>query len=407
MRGVLFELCQRWPVWGLSLALMGCATVNPPSGLVAPAPVCAPPAPLAAPVPRLHLVNWQALPGWHDANDLTATWPAWLLSCHVLERRAVWHEACRAARQIPVDNASIRTYFTRYFQVFQAETTDGANSGLVTGYFEPQLMGSFVRSPRYAVPLYRVPPDLLHVDLATQYSALQSLRLRGRLQGQRVVPYWSREQIDGPDHPLLGNELLWVDDALAAFFLQIQGSGQIVLPDGTTVMVGYADQNGYPYQAIGHVLVAHGWLRADDVNMASILAWARAHPAAVPDVLAQNPSYVFFRLLSGQQPLGAMGVPLTAGYSLAIDPRVLPLGAPVWLDTTEPENGTQALQRLMVAQDTGGAIHGNVRADVFFGLGDRAAAQAGNMQQTGRLWVLLPKTLSNPSFLWPTKPHQP
>ena len=384
---------------GLSLALMGCATVNPPSTPVVPAPACTSPAPPAVLSPHLRHVDWQTLPGWRDAKDLSSAWPAWLLSCHALVHRAAWRDACQAARRIPADDISIRAYFTRYFQVFQTETVDGSDAGLITGYFEPRLNGSFVRSPRYAVPLYRVPPDLLDVDLSAQYPALQPLRLRGRLQGQRVVPYWSRAQIDGVGHPLAGDELLWVDDALAAFFLQIQGSGQIMLPDGKTVMVGYADQNGYPYQAIGRVLVAQGALRASDVSMASILAWARAHPAAVPKVLARNPSYVFFRLLPGGQPLGAMGLPLTAGYSIAIDPRVLPLGAPVWLDTTEPGNGTQALRRLMVAQDTGGAIRGNVRADVFFGLGDSAASQAGNMQQTGRLWVLVPKTVSNPNDL--------
>ncbi len=403
MKTALIYLCQRWRVWGVSLALVGCATVNPPvhqpSGPVVPAPVCAPVAPPAAVVPHLRRVDWQALPGWQGTNDLVSAWPAWLLSCHVLERRAIWHEACRAARQIPVDNASIRTYFTRYFQVFQTETVDGTHSGLITGYFEPQLMGSFVRSQRYHVPLYRVPPDLLDVDLSAQYPALKAWRLRGRLQGRQIVPYWSRAQIEGAEHPLAGNELLWVDDALAAFFLQIQGSGQIVLPDGKTVMVGYADQNGYPYQAIGHVLVAQGALRADSVNMASIVAWARAHPAEVPDILAQNPSYVFFRLLPGGQPLGAMGLPLTAGYSIAIDPRALPLGAPVWLETTEPDSD-RPLQRLMLAQDTGGAIHGNVRADVFWGMGDQAASLAGNMQQSGRLWVLLPQTIADPDSLW-------
>ncbi len=397
--GRLLSRGVSWLGMVLVVGLAGCAAVGPGTGARPPAPSCPPSVPVTPPVPHLQATDWQDLPGWQQAGDLVSAWPAWLVSCRTLERRPAWQAACRAAKTVRPQNADIQAYFMRFFRVFHTTTAEGKDTGLITGYFEPQLAGSFVRSQRYHVPLYRVPPDLLDVDLSAQYPALKAWRLRGRLQGRRIVPYWSRAQIEGAGQPLAGNELLWVDDALAAFFLQIQGSGQIVLPDGETVMVGYADQNGYPYQAIGHVLVAQGALRADSVNMASIMAWARAHPAQVPDVLAQNPSYVFFRLLPGGQPLGAMGLPLTAGYSIAIDPRVLPLGAPVWLETTEP-GSSKPLQRLMLAQDTGGAIHGNVRADVFWGMGDQAASLAGNMQQSGRLWVLLPKTISDPDSLW-------
>ena len=217
--------------------------------------------------------------------------------------------------------------------------------------------------------------------------------MRGRVQGKRVVPYYKRAEIDAGTESLKGRELFWVEDAVELFFLQIQGSGRIELPDGSLVKIGYADQNGFPYVSVGKKLVEMGEIKLEQASMQGIIAWAVRHPDKLDALLQQNPSYVFFRELPDNlsAPLGALGVPLTEEYSLAVDARTIPLGAPVFLSTTQP-NSTLPLNRLMLAQDTGGAIKGAVRADFFWGFGERAAEQAGSMKQQGRMWLLFPAT---------------
>jgi membrane-bound lytic murein transglycosylase A len=237
---------------------------------------------------------------------------------------------------------------------------------------------------------------MLVIDLAAIYPELKSLRLRGRLQGNRVVPYWNRAEIEAGTAPVRGKEVLWVDDPVELFFLQVQGSGRVRLEEGKnggdTVRVGYADQNGHPYRSIGKWLIDKGEITPDKASMQGIKDWGRRNPERLPELLNANPSYVFFRELpsSGRGPLGAMGVPLTNERSIAVDPRGVPLGAPVWLATTRP-NAREALNRLMLAQDTGSAIRGNVRADFFWGYGEEAGKLAGAMKQKGRMWLLLPR----------------
>jgi membrane-bound lytic murein transglycosylase A len=206
------------------------------------------------------------------------------------------------------------------------------------------------------------------------------------------VPYYNRTEISNGKAPLQGRELFWVENAVELFFLQIQGSGRIELPDGTLVKIGYAEQNGHPYISIGKKLVEMGELKIEEASMQGIKSWAEQHPNKLQSLLEQNPSYVFFRELPDglPAPLGALGVPLTEAYSIAVDPRTIPLGAPVFLSTTYP-NTTEPLNRLMLAQDTGGAIKGAVRADFFWGFGEQAGAQAGRMKQSGQMWVLFPK----------------
>jgi membrane-bound lytic murein transglycosylase A len=225
------------------------------------------------------------------------------------------------------------------------------------------------------------------------------MRLRGRLQGNKVVPYYSRADIVSREKEFADRVLFWVDDAIELFFLQIQGSGRIKLPDGKLIRVGYADQNGHPYQSIGRVLIERGDLTSEQASMQGIQAWARANPERLNELLNANPSYVFFRELpsngrSEDGPVGAMGVPLTRERSIAVDPANVPLGAPVFLATTRP-NSSLPLQRLVLAQDTGGAIRGVVRADFFWGFGSEAGAQAGKMKQQGQMWVLLPPGISS------------
>jgi membrane-bound lytic murein transglycosylase A len=249
-----------------------------------------------------------------------------------------------------------------------------------------------------------VPEDLLIVDLGEINPELKHLRLRGRLDGRRVVPYYPRAEIGRGLPALAGKELLWVDDPVDLFFLQVQGSGRVRLDTGELVRVGYADQNGQPYKSIGRNLVEQGELKLEQASMQGIKTWGAANPAKLETLLNQNPSYVFFRELSNTEsgqtsdmdgPIGALGVPLTPERSIAVDPSRIPLGAPVFLATTWP-NSTQPLQRLVLAQDTGGAIRGAVRADYFWGFGEAAGVQAGRMRQSARMWVLLPREYPAP-----------
>lgn len=314
-------------------------------------------------------------------------------SCQALKRKPGWQAVCtRASDLTPLDNASLHQFFEENFTPYQVFNPDGSTQGLVTGYYEPKLLGSRVKTKRFRYPLYGVPDDLLNINLSGLYPQLKGLRLRGRLQGREIVPYYDRAEIDDGKGTQQAHVLFWVENAVDLFFLQIQGSGRIELPDGSLVKVGYADQNGHPYQSIGKKLVEMGELTLEQASMQSIKLWAEQHPDQLNALLAQNPSYVFFRELPDHlsAPLGALGVPLTNEYSIAVDPRTIPLGAPVFLATTYP-NSSIALNRLMLAQDTGGAIRGPVRADFFWGFGAQAGAQAGRMKQSGQMWVLFPR----------------
>lgn len=337
-------------------------------------------------------VPWAALPGWEDDNHAAAV-PVFIRSCEKLA--ADWQDACAAARALPagVDSASARQFFERYFVAHRLLDAEGGDNGLITGYYEPLLKGALAPSARFRYPLYARPDDLLKVDLGALYPPLQNRRVRGRVVGGTVVPYYSRAQIDGSGRPLAGNELLWVDDKTALFFLHIQGSGLVQLPDGSIVGVGYHDQNGHPYRAIGKTLAERGELKLAEINLFSIRQWLADNPAQAEALLNQNPSYIFFvrRSQTDTGPQGSLGVALTPERSLATDAAVIPPGAPLWLATVMPDDNRTPLQRLMMAQDTGGAIRGEIRADFFWGRGARAEAMAGLMKTRGRLFLLLPR----------------
>lgn len=397
----------------LGLLLGGCASRTPappptaetvcPKPLPCPAcPVCpaAEPAPLAPPEPAapLQAADWSALEGWQQ-DDPSAAWTALLASCRALERRAEWQSVCGLARALGEQPgpALARQFFEQNFTPWQMVTPDGSREGLVTGYYEPLIKGSRQRSARYRWPVHGVPTDMLTVDLSELYPELKNMRLRGRLDGNRVVPYFSRAELEQRGEALPAPVLLWAEDAIDLFFLQVQGSGRVELPDGSRVRIGYADQNGHPYTSIGRWLIAQGELTLERASMQGIKDWARRNPQRLSELLNANPSYVFFRELTqaGGGPLGALGVPLSDERSIAIDPRFVPLGAPVFLATTYPLSD-RPLRRLMLAQDTGGAIKGAVRADFFWGFGAEAGARAGRMRQQGRMWVLLPRGMTPP-----------
>lgn len=333
------------------------------------------------------------MPHW-NSDDPTDALAAFVQSCAVLAARAEWRAVCASAASIPgkTKPEGIRRYFRDNFDPFKVVNADETTTGLVTGYYEPLLRGSRVPTEKFKYPLYGQPQDLVSVELSDVYPDLKFKRLRGRIVANKLVPYFERSEIESTGVPLRGLELAWVDDAVELFFLQIQGSGQIQLPDGRRMRVGYADQNGHPFRSLGGALIRRNQIRAEHASMAGIKEWARRNPAKIQQFMNINPSYVFFKELAGDLsgPIGTLGVPLTRERSIAVDQRVVPLGVPVFLATTFPNTKTE-LNRLMVAQDTGGAINGAVRADFYWGFGDDAGSQAGKMKQQGRMWVLLPK----------------
>ena len=348
-------------------------------------------------VETLRVVSFADLVGWAE-DDLRQAWPAFIASCDVLGKRAVWKEVCASAVMVNAEDVTeVRNFFEGQFIPHVVNNADGSMSGTVTGYYEPLLRGSRTRNGKYQIPLFRVPEDLLTIDLSAVYPELKNMRLRGRVVGNKVVPYFSRAEITDKNS-LAGKELVWVDNAVEAFFLQIQGSGRVYLEETQeTIRVAYGDQNGHPYKSIGRFLVERGDLKLEQASAQGIAAWAAANPSRVQELLNVNPSVVFFKeeklTAASKGPKGALGVPLTAQRSIAIDAQFIPLGVPVFLSTTQP-NSDLPLRRLMLAQDTGGAIRGAVRADFFWGFGAEAGERAGKMKQVGSMWVLLPKALA-------------
>jgi membrane-bound lytic murein transglycosylase A len=384
----------------LLLVLLQACGSGPPRRPTTPPPL---PAESYPPNARFARSDWSHVTGW-AADDVAQAWSAFVAGCVPLVARPDWKSVCELARQQPARSAAgIRDFFETQFDPWHVSYGDGAgrlkDTGLVTAYYEPVLRGARTAGGAFKVPLYGVPDDLLIVDLGELYPALKGERVRGRLQGKRVVPYFDRAALD--DNPALkGKELVWVDDAVDAFFLQIQGSGRVQLPGGETIRLAYADVNGQPYRSIGRYLADHGDLPLDQTSASAIRDWMAAHPERSAEVFNANPSVVFFREEKiadpAAGPKGALGIPLTPGRSIAVDPRQLPLGAPVFLATTAP-GSTAPLARLTFAQDTGGAIRGPVRVDLFWGLGHEAGVQAGNMRQEGRLWLLWPKGRTPPA----------
>jgi len=347
--------------------------------------------------PRYVAVPFTALPAWREARHAMSL-QAFLAGC----ARGALARACAAGAAVAAgDDEAARQFFESSFEAYALRATDGGETGLVTGYYEPVLAGSRTPSPAYRYPVHGVPDDLISVELSALKPDLRDSRLRGRVEGRRLVPYYTRGEIDARGAAFAAPVIAWAADPVELFFLHIQGSGQISLPNGERLRVGYADANGHPYRSLGRALADRGELPLEQTSMQNIKAWAAANPRKLADALAANPSYIFFREMApGGGPVGALGVPLTAEYSLAVDRRYVPLGAPVYLATTYPLS-TEPLARLMAAQDTGAAIRGAVRADFFWGTGAQAGAQAGRMRQQGRMWLLWPRGEAMPGGLAP------
>ena len=390
MAGGLRRLCFLSPI--LLVALAGCAPRPPTGTLIA-----------------LQPAGFADLAGW-QTDDQAAALGAFRRSCARIARRAAgkplaaagtlagragdWRAVCRAAAALPPGKeAAARRFFENHFRAYAVFGPDGPD-GLFTGYYEPEVDGARQPGRGYGVPLYRKPDDLISASLGRFRGQWQGDHIAGRLQGNALVPYHDRQAINAGALAGRGLELLWLKDPVEAFFLQVQGSGRVRLEDGTVVRVGYAGRNGHPYKSIGRELISQGEITKQAMSMAAIRAWIAANPGPGARLMEANPSYVFFRELTGDGPIGAEGVALTAGRSLAVDGKLIPYGVPVWVDTTDPLNGGAPLRRLMVAQDTGGAITGAVRGDLFWGAGEQAAARAGAMSEGGRYFILLPKSLA-------------
>ena len=335
------------------------------------------PASYSSSIASFRSVSWQDLPGWQE-DDLTQAWPAWLKSCDALRKRNSeinWRQVCS---QAPVilgrDKQAIRQYFEGNFQVYEVRNSaTGSESGLITGYYEPVMNGSQTRTATYNVPLYGLP---------------------NIWRGSKPSPAPTRAELMNSG-VLRGSEIAWVQDPVAAAFMQIQGSGKIRLQDGRVLRLGYAGTNEQPFKSFAQWLLDRKEITRSEATMQGISQWAKRNPDRVNEMLNANPRFVFFKELPGivsadLGPTGALNVPLTSERSIAIDLQAMPLGAPVFLATTKPLSD-QTLQKLVMAQDTGKAIVGGVRADYYWGSGDTAGEMAGRMKQNGKMWVLLPR----------------
>jgi membrane-bound lytic murein transglycosylase A len=385
---------RRWAVLGLIAALAACAPTKPPT----------------PPPDRLVLspASFGDLAGW-GSDGVGQALAALKKSCGrrlgfgdeapvgpqgMAGKVADWRPPCAAAAGVDErDDAAARVFFETWFQPYRCANNQ-TTEGLFTGYYEPELKGSRVRVGGFETPLMKRPADLVAVELGDFRADWRGERIAGRVVDGRLKPYETRTQIEAGALDRLNLSFLWVEDPVAAFFLQVQGSGRIDLPDGSQLRLGYDGQNGWPYVAIGRVMIERGLIDRESATMPGIRAWLAAHPAEAKDILDANPSYVFFREIAGEGPVGSEGIALTPGRSLAVDTKFLPLGAPFWLDASGDDG---RIERLLIAQDTGGAIRGPVRGDVFWGHGPDAERRAGTMRARGSYFLLLPKSVVIPT----------
>lgn len=354
---------------------------------------------------RLTPTTFANLPAWGN-DDFQGFAQAFSRSCNRIMKRGSdqkfgvlaeagtygdWQNICHNFQSVDHNNTTaMRRFFEQSFRPHLVNAGHNPD-GLFTGYYEASLKGSRTKTARYNIPLHTRPADLVMVQLGDFREALKGERIAGRVQNGRLKPYESREKIVAGQWPHDDKVLVWVDSAVDAFFVQIQGSGIVQLDDGSTMRIGYAGQNGHPYYAIGRELIKRGALTKQNVSMQSIRAWLEANPHRADEIMNTNRSYVFFTEIKGAGPVGAEGIPLTAQRSLAVDRTLISYGLPLWVDIAPPTPQHATLQRMMVAQDTGGAIRGAVRGDVFWGYGDAAEYVAGKMKSQGRYWVMLPR----------------
>ncbi|MCR9212793.1 MAG: MltA domain-containing protein [Proteobacteria bacterium] len=360
---------------------------------------------------NLRQTEFAALPGWKEDN-LVEFLPALLKSCSKIlalpatrkmggvglaGTAADWQPLCEDVITLPPEHSVLRAFMEQNFTPYQI-LNNKEETGLFTGYYEASLKGSQVRQGFYTTPLHLRPPELVMVDLGQFRDELKGQRIAGKVENGNLKPFDPRADIESGALEGRELELVWVDSAIDAFFLHIQGSGIVEMDDGSTLRVGYAAQNGHPYFAIGKALIERGHVPKEEMSMQAIRSWLDANPDQADEVMQLNASYVFFRQLDGDGPIGAQGVELTAERSLAVDRKWMPLGVPIFLETevagASSTSPPRPFRKLMMAQDTGGAIRGPVRGDVFWGYGDHAYEMSGAMKNDGRYWILLPNAVA-------------
>lgn len=360
---------------------------------------------------NLKQTEFTALPGWQE-DDLSGFLPALLKSCTKIltlpksremggvglaGTAADWQPICEEALSLPPEPVVLKAFMEQNFTPYQI-FNNREETGLFTGYYEASLKGSLTRQGAYSTPLHLRPPELVMVDLGKFRDELKGQRIAGKVEDGNLTPFDPRAEIEAGALEGRDLELVWVDSAIDAFFLHIQGSGIVEMDDGSTLRVGYAAQNGHPYFAIGKALIERGHIPKEKMSMQAIRSWLGANPDQADDIMQLNASYVFFRQLDGDGPIGAQGVELTPERSLAVDRKWMPLGVPIFLETevagASSSDPAQPFRKLMMAQDTGGAIRGPVRGDVFWGYGDHAYEMSGAMKNDGRYWILLPNAVA-------------
>jgi membrane-bound lytic murein transglycosylase A len=337
---------------------------------------------------NFHKSHWDDLDGF-KTDKLKKALKVFIKDCQASKKDERLKSVCLKAESLEnLENA--QKFFNDNFTPYQLLSEEGEKEGLITGYFEPLLYGSYKKTKRFQYPIYAVPSNLIRVALTEDYPGLENYTLRGKLQGNKLVPYDTRKEIEAIDYQTtnLLKPICFVDDKLELFFLQIQGSGKVQLPDGKFINVGYGGQNGRPYYAIGKKLIEMEAISKEDMSLQSIKNWLVKHPKMTDEILNLNKSYIFFNE-SAKTATGSLGTQLTANRNIAVDRQNIPLGFPVFINTTNPIT-QKPINKLMVAADTGGAIKGKIRADFFFGNGEKARELAGKMKQDGELFLLIP-----------------
>ena len=335
-------------------------------------------------MPKTYLLksDFSSLPEFEDEN-YDDVLKGFQNNCRTKKAKKIYGSLCEESNNI----LNAKEFLTSSFAPYMIKTQESETQGLLTGYYEAQLQASLSKTKKYKYPVYETPKDLLIVDLSSIYPDLKNYRLRGKLEGNRIVPYDTRAQSKRKD--VEADVICYCDSKIDKFFLEIQGSGRVTLDDNTTMFIGYDNQNGHKYRAIGRYLVEIGALELEDVSLQSIKAWLQNNPKRVDEVLNYNKSLVYFKERN-QGATGALGLELKASRSIAIDRRYIPLGSMLYLNAAVDE---KEVSRIVFAQDTGGAIKGAVRADLFLGHGDEAMSSAGKLKSDLKLWILMPKNM--------------
>lgn len=336
-------------------------------------------------MPKTELIesSFDELPNW-NSEDYSKALDSFINSCKTSKTKDMYKDLCTEA----IDVKDPREFLTSKFMPYMIKSSQNATEGLLTGYYEPELKGSLEKKEPYIYPIYKTPKDLLVVDLGEQYPELKNYRLRGRVEGNRVVPYYEREDVNG--RALDAEIICYTDSKIDLFFLEVQGSGRVTLENKETIFIGYDNQNGYKYSSIGKYLVSKNEIPLEDISLQSIKAWLEGNPSRIDEVLNFNKSMVFFKERT-KAASGSLGVVLTPIRSIAVDRRYIPLGSMLYLSAQMKDS---SLNHIVMAQDTGGAIKGCLRADIFCGYGEEAKEMAGELKAPLKLWILLPKDKS-------------